>query len=306
MKAIIPKNKLRKSSIIIDSSSLEHSEKTMRRTWSELSDALARKEFEYTDIDNALAVTFLKQFDSLFQGIGKVEMSTTLSDFFNEKYIGRGTIIKPSEPKDVPPYERFMPIAQFITEDNRFSPAGIEWLYLAVGDTQGIIQECAEKECRVKCDERFAFCNFQINGDYSDIKVVDLTIADRFSYEDINDRLRALEQREYENGLKYAKRHGYWEYRLHYKNNQVEQDIAKWILYTYAKMMSKNIFVPIKTEDKKLEYAPFQTLAMYFIREGFDGIVYSSTVCPDSKNIVLFDKKYAVPFGCVKDYTIKS
>ena len=82
-------------------------------------------------------------------------------------------------------------------------------------------------------------------------------------------------------------------YRLHQNNDQdykdrVQQDIAKWVLHTYAKMMSKNIFVPIETEDKKLEYAPFQTLAMYFIREGFDGIVYSSTVCPTSKNIVLF------------------
>ena len=64
--------------------------------------------------------------------------------------------------------------------------------------------------------------------------------------------------------------------------------------------------MPIETEDKKLEYAPFQTLAMYFIREGFDGIVYSSTVCPTSKNLVLFDKKYAIPFDLVKDYTFNA
>ena len=311
MKAIIPKDKLRGSSIIIDQESLEHSEETIKRTWAEFSDALARKDFDYTDTDTALAVTFLKQFDKWFQGIGKTEMSLTLSECFNRKFVGRGTIIKPSEPEDLPPYERFIPISKFITADNRFSPAGIEWLYLAVGDTQEIIQECAEKECRVKRGERFAFCNFQINENYSNVKVVDLTIADELSYEDINDRLRAVEQREYEKSLKYARKNGFWMYRLHQNNDQdykdrVQQDIAKWVLHTYAKMMSKNIFVPIETEDKKLEYAPFQTLAMYFIREGFDGIVYSSTVCPTSKNLVLFDKKYAIPFDLVKDYTFNA
>lgn len=304
MKAIIPKNY--NTCLEISRKSLEHSEETMKRTWADFSDALVRKDFEYTDTDSALAVTFLKQFDKWFQGIGKKEMETTLSDFLCDKYLGRGTIIKPSEPREVPPYDRFMPIAKFITEDNRFSPAGVEWLYLAAGTTQEVIQKCAEKECRVKCDERFAFCNFQVNADYYNIKVVNLTIADEFSYEKINDILRTLELREYENGLKYAKKHGYWEYKLHYKNDQVEQEITKWLLYTYAKMMSKNIFVPIKTEDKKLEYAPFQTLAMYFIREGFDGIIYSSTVCKNAKNIVLFDKKYAVPFGNVLDYKFKS
>lgn len=304
MKVRIPKNKLQKSSIIIDDKNIEHSEETMKRTWYEFGDALAHKKFEYTDTDKALGVTFLKQFDKWFQGIGKSEMTVALSDFFESKYVGRGTIIKPTEPKETPTYDRLLPIAKFITEDNRFSPSGIEWLYLAVGNSQNIIQECAEKECRAKHNDRFAFCNFQISSNYPDLKVVDLTIADEMSYDDINDKLQALEESEYNNGLKYAKKHGFWEYKLHYKNDQVEQDISKWILYTYAKMMSKNIFVPIKTDDKKLEYAPFQTLAMYFIREGFDGIIYSSTVCPKSKNIVLFDKEYAVPYGEVFDYKI--
>ncbi len=128
-------------------------------------------------------------------------------------------------------------------------------------------------------------------------------IADDFSYENIKEGLYALEQREYAKGIKYAQKHGICAYKLHYKNLQVEKEIAKWALYTYAKIMSNNLFVPIKTQDKKIEYAPFQTLAIYFIREGFDGIIYSSTVCPNAKNIVLFDKKYAVPFGNVSDYT---
>ena len=304
MKVRIPKPQLTKSAIVIDYENLEHSEETMRRTWDEFGSALARNEFEYTDTDQALTITFLKQFDRWFQGIGKSEMSIELTRYTSTKYIGRGAIIRESEPAETPPYDRFMPVARFINQDNRFSPAGIEWLYLAIGKSQNIIQECAEKECRASHGERFAFCNFQTNPLYPDLKVVDLTIADDLSYKDINERLHKLEQREYEKRFKYAQKHGYWQYRLNYKDDQPEQEVAKWLLYTYAKMMSTNIFVPIKTSDKKLEYAPFQTLAVYFIKEGFDGIIYSSTVCPNSKNIVLFNKEYAVPYGEVVDYTI--
>ncbi len=304
MKARIPKQRVRKSALVLDEISLAHSEETMKRTWAEFGNALARKDFEYTDTDNALSVTFLRQFDGWFQGIGKSEMTVTLSKFLNSKHIGRGTIIKPSEPQDTPPYDRLLPVSKFITEDNRFSPPGVEWLYLAVGENQNIVQKGAENECRAKQGDRFAFCNFEINTDYFNLKVVDLTIADKMTYDDINKILKELEEREYDRAFKYVEKYGYLAYRLNYKNDYMKQDIAKWVLRTYAKMMSKNLFVPINTDNKKLVYAPFQTLAMYFIREGFDGIVYSSTVCPESKNIVLFNKNYAVPCGDVLDYII--
>ncbi len=38
----------------------------------------------------------------------------------------------------------------------------------------------------------------------------------------------------------------------------------------------------------------------------YDGIIYESTVCPIAKNIVLFNKEYAKPFGDVQDYIIPS
>ena len=113
---------------------------------------------------------------SWFQGVGKGELVTTLSEFFCGKFVGRGTIIKPHESQNTPSHDRFMPVSKFITEDNRFSPAGVEWLYLAVGDTQEIIQECAEKECRVKSGDRFAFCNFQVNENYHSIPYFTSTI----------------------------------------------------------------------------------------------------------------------------------
>lgn len=306
MKARIPKQKMHKSVLVLDDISLAHSEEAIRRTWTEFGCALARKDFEYTDTDNALSVTFLRQFDSWFQGIGKSEMTVSLSKFFNSEYVGRGTIIKSSEPQETPPYDRLLPVSKYITEDNRFSPPGVEWLYLATGETQNIIQECAEKECRAKQGDHFAFCNFKANSVYSNLKIVDLTIADEMTYDEINNILKELEEQEYDRAFKYAKKYGYWAYRLNYKNDNMKQDIAKWVLRTYAKMMSKNLFVPLRTDNKKLEYAPFQTLAMYFIREGFDGIIYASTVCPESKNIVLFNKEYAIPYGKVSDYIINT
>ena len=43
MKVRIPKKQLSKSAIVIDYENLGHSEETMRRTWAEFGDALARK-----------------------------------------------------------------------------------------------------------------------------------------------------------------------------------------------------------------------------------------------------------------------
>lgn len=132
-------------------------------------------------------------------------MTVPLSELFNLKHIGRGTIIKSSEPQKTPPYDRLLPVSKFITEDNRFSPPGIEWLYLAVGENQDITQKGAEKECRAMQGERFAFCNFEINTDYSNLKVVDLSIADNMTYGDIKN-LKELEEREYDRAFKYAKK----------------------------------------------------------------------------------------------------
>lgn len=197
-----------------------------------------------------------------------------------------------------------MPVSEYIKDDNRFSPAGVEWLYLAIGDSEGIVKECAEKECRAKSGERFGFCKFDINDNYKDLKLIDLTIANKMSYERINNILLEMEEKEYKRSLKYAQKHGFLAYKLNYSDNSLKNEIAKWLLYMYSKMLSENIFIPIKTENKKLEYAPFQTLAMYFIKEDFDGIIYSSTVCPAAKNIVLFNKQYAVPYGTIQDYII--
>lgn len=52
-------------------------------------------------------------------------------------------------------------------------------------------------------------------------------------------------------------------------------------------------------------YAPFQTMAQYYISLGYAGIIYGSTVSSVGKNIVLFDKNIANPVGTVENYILK-
>lgn len=288
----------------INEASLAKSKEIMKCTWSEFREALANGKFDYDDIKSALTMTFLKQFDEWFKQLGDREMSVSLAECFSGKFVGRGTVINPTEPLDTPQYDRFMPKAEFIKEDNRFSPPGVEWLYLAIGSSEDIVRKCAERECRAKSSDRFGFCGFELNSGYKHFKVVDLTIANEKSYDDINGSLGLLKERAFEDGLKYAKAHGLDAYRSNYDHTWWESWLEKWLLFIYAKMMSENIFVPIDTTNKKLEYAPFQTLAMYFMEKGYNGIIYASTVFPKGKNIVLFDKNCANPSGKVLDYII--
>jgi len=80
---------------------------------------------------------------------------------------------------------------------------------------------------------------------------------------------------------------------------------TRWSVYTYTKLLSEQIFVPLDAVDNKaITYAPFQTIAQYYISLGYSGIIYGSTVCPVGKNIVLFDKYMAHPIGEIEDYII--
>lgn len=96
----------------------------------------------------------------MFLAVGKEKLTTELMAVFDTNAIGRGTILKPGEET---PFSRFTPIAKFIKDDNRFSPPGIEWLYLAIGNTDEHIKHCAEAECRAEKGDRFGFCHFSLS-----------------------------------------------------------------------------------------------------------------------------------------------
>ena len=282
-------------------------EETFKATWTQFRDALARKDFKYDETEKALDTTFLKAFNQMFLAVGKEKLATELTDIFDNNVIGRGSKLKPGE---ATPFSRFTPIAEFIKDDNRFSPPGIEWLYLAIGDTDEHIKRCAEAECRAEKGDRFGFCHFKSNASHEGVKIVDLTKMSDEDYDTINSELSSAFESKKTNAVRDILSSGNYSKAnidktvAQYKE-KFKRDTELWMLKTYSNMLSELIFVPIEDSDKNLEYAPFQTMAKYFEGHGCGGIIYKSTRYPNAKNLVLFEKNYATPFGTIEDYVIE-
>lgn len=137
--------------------------------------------------------------------------------------------------------------------------------------------------------------------------MVDLTIADDISYAELGASLEEYGQAQVKKGIKIAKIAKALGFVPKMSTNQKEFEelFTRWGVYTYTKLLSEQIFEPLNVCDNKaIAYAPFQTIAQYYISLGYVGIVYGSTVCPMGKNIVLFDKNMACPVGTIEDYKI--
>lgn len=278
----------------------------MSRTWKDFRQALADGCFSYDETDKAKEYEYLKAFDNIFiKHSGMKHLTVRLCDLFSSNHEILRCVRINGEP--LPKYERFIPYAKYITQDNRFSPPGVEWLYLATAEKDGSVitpstaAKCAIKECGSKAGDCCAICHFKMNKSYRDAEVVDLTAANDKAYAELNDVLESKAQQM----LKQDLMRFFTTEKLPTNNpTLISGAIIHWVTYTYAKLMSEQIFVPITTADKHLEYAPFQTLAQYFISLGFSGIVYSSTVFPQGRNIVLFDKEMATPYGKIEQFNL--
>lgn len=285
---------------IFDFGNIESSEKAIRKTWCEFRESLAKGEFTYEEIDRAKEQVFLKTYDDLFRQHSGIDHKTTTIKSVKSQIIGRGTKLKEDES---PNHDRFLPKKEYIKEDNRFSPPGIEWLYLALGNEDDI-HKCASAECRAKTGDRFGFCHFQFDSQYDDCKLVDLTIADDISYTELNRMLEEYGQAQIKKGIKIAKVLGYVP-QMNINKAEFAELFTRWGVYTHTKLLSEQIFIPLDvTDNKAVTYAPFQTMALYYISLGYSGIIYGSTVCSVGKNIVLFDKQMAYPIGAIEDYRI--
>lgn len=129
---------------MFDFGSIGNSEVALSRTWKEFRDALKNKEFNFDEIEKAKDVTFLKVLNDLFyQHKGIDVVSKAISDISCK--MGRGTILNDTEKVN---YDRFLPKKQFITLANRFSPKGVEWLYLAL-DNNASATQTVKSEIRI-------------------------------------------------------------------------------------------------------------------------------------------------------------
>lgn len=279
----------------IDFSGREKLEQTIEQTWIEFRDALISGKFLYSDIEMAMNEEFLWAFNDLFINHGQKERFTKSFRELRESgvVLARGANLKDSNTVE---YSRFIPAKEFIKEDNRFSPKGVEWLYIAIGETEMIANNCTIKECKAQPGQNFAICNFKLDAAFDEKILVDLTIANEKSFDEINSNLKS----QFETYIQLCVRND--------GKTDVKQDIRdivapiveEWSADTYAKMISQNIFKPVDIENKEYMYAPFQCFAYYFLEKGFSGIIYESTVYPEAKNVVLFNKKYAIPTGSIK------
>lgn len=276
------------------------SEEAIYRTWDELRDSLKNKEFAYNDIEKAKSKTFLKVFDDLFYKNKGFSLITKQINDIKTK-IGRGTILDSKEKVD---YERFIPKKEFITRDNRFSPEGVEWLYLAM-DTSVNAFEVSKNEIYANLGNRFGFCEFRFDDGSLEKHIVDLTIADGHTFEEINSKLENYIQRISKQEIIKSIITGTLPCKSNILNEEdFKKEFISWTIFTYCKLLSEEIFVPLDTEDKRIEYAPFQLIAQYFLSIGYSGIIYKSTVCKEGKNLVLFDKSYAHPYGNITDVVL--
>lgn len=286
---------------LFDFGDIKKSEITIKNTWNEFQAALANKTFKYDEVESAMTTTFLKVFDDLFANCC-VRLERSLDIFQTDGYLARGAKLKALETVS---YDRFMPKAEFINEDNRFSPVGVEWLYLAWASDKNLAEQCTIKECRASTGNRFGICLFEINSANKDEKIIDLTLADEMTYEDINTQLensgKVYLSRRYERSMKKGRVVIPTENEI----NEMKAEISLWALHTYLKLLSEQIFTPLAdADDKSLMYAPFQCMAQYFLNKGYVGIKYKSTVCTGAKDIVLFDKTMATLVGPIQDFII--
>ena len=172
---------------LFEFSDISKSEETIQRTWADFRSALATGVFSYNELDAAKAnTTFLKVFDDLFSHCHPFFDVSAESILACPTTLMRAGRLRPADPD--PTYSRFIPNKDYITKHNRFSPPGVEWLYLAIGDPC-VAETCALKECRAVAGELFGLCQFKLNEDYSEKTLVDLTIAEDVLYEDLNRQL---------------------------------------------------------------------------------------------------------------------
>lgn len=283
-----------------DFGDIEECKRTITQSWEDFRNVLAEGVLQTSNVAQAKEYTFLKVYDDLFHKNDGIKYNTiTIGDM--KKYcLGRGAILKKDEKLN---YERFIPKKEFIKQDNRFSPHGVEWLYLAIGEEVDI-HECAKAECRAKNGDRFGFCHFILDEAYDSNKLIDLTIADEVTYDILNKSLEAYGQLQANKSIRKAKLLGYVS-KHNVDMDEFKRILTQWAVYTYSKLLAEQIFVPLsEVDDKSKTYAPFQTMAQYYISLGYSGIIYGSTVSKVGKNLVLFDKAMAYPNGVIEDYRI--
>lgn len=254
-------------------------ERILKETWKDLENALKNGDVLYNDIESLLEYTFLKQFDNMF---GYMYEDNTVQ-IKNIKQIYRGVNCWTND------FGRFIPNEQY-SGLNRFNPPGEVYIYLGVSTDETTNVSDIEKGCiremRLEEGHKVSFCQFiPYNSTVSEKRVVDLTIGDDLSYNDLLKQVgECLFWKQLSDEFNEEHEKMCMEYKVGYTYS-----LSKVLMKIYNKMISEQIFLPVDGLDREDEYRPFHAFASYFMEKGYAGILYKSTVSPGNKNLVLFN-----------------
>lgn len=272
---------------MVDMSGREKSIRVLREVWEDFRQQTVVGKYSSEQLAIAKEHNFLRTLDDALHY--EDNMSSLTIDFRTLRlcYIFcRATKLKLDENNI--PLTRFLPMSEYIEDHNRFSPKGVEYLYLgckfiASGKKYEDVEKLCLKEIDSQIGDRIGICRFEIPkylcGDLiypNNYKVIDLSLFDSYSFEEIENEV---------------------------ENSQSKDSLNKALFKLYMKLLSSELFKKVENVRKELEYSPFHCLSYYFKSLGFHGIIYKSRVHEDItvKNIVLFDKNYANPL----DYKVK-
>lgn len=230
-----------------------------QETWNKLRKDLESKEFDFCDKEEIQNIPFIEVLHKIleYEYVRKF-VTVELKYYAKSKRFMRAAKVKHEERITA---DRFIPKADFMQSSNRFSPKGVEWLYLGFDRYIKDAKECCCAEIRAKEEDDVKYCEFKYgNGTH---KVIDLTKSIEIDWSDIC-----------------------------YRVGKTADEVAQLFIWEfYSKIIAEEIFLPITSADKEKEYAPFHCMAKYFMSLGFDGIIYKSTVSKVGKNIVMFDRE---------------
>jgi hypothetical protein len=251
---------------IFDFAPIKPAEETMKRTWQDFGKELIGADIK--NLDEAKQIHFLRVFDNAFETGGAKKYFTKKLGDLASQYFYRGAILKGE--KDVP-FDRFIPKSEFM-KNNRFSPVGLEWLYMAISSCVPKAKECCVAECQAKDGDRFGICKFEINPSVFNSNIVDLTVGTSLSYDEINNEMESAARKQVNKTVSKFKK-TFNPAVLHADKNATVDMARRWIAQMYTKMMSEMLFVPVEEAKKDDEYIPFQWIARYFESLGYEGIM---------------------------------
>lgn len=273
------------------------------KNWDEIKVNLHNGNVKYDDLEKLLKYTFFRQFNNMFQYLSS-SFEKKLSDI---KYICKVANGWADINGKEYGYERFIPNKKYASK-NRFNPPSKIFQYHGIGYSNTDIQEHKSiiitclKEIRAKENSEVSICKFKVKESYNDKKIIDLTVVDKYSYDNLIDevlkykKLICLSRKISKNNEKKSEKE-ILKSEIEKNPNGNKAKLTVILGKIYMKMISEDLFLPVDGLNRDYEYASFHAFANYFEKKGYSGIIYNSTVNPGNKNLTLFNVDYTEPFG---------